>query len=597
MRKILSLALAIMMILSLAVAANAAEETYKIIITNTSDKHTYEAFNIFTGEVTTVETTVEQGGEEVTVTDYVLSSINWGNGLNVSEAQDAFTEMFTSKGISFTGESASTTENPDRTVVTALEVAEALKNKSITSFDVAQVLNKTGVLKADPQAWKVPEGATEITLEFSHPGYYLIRDKAGSLVDAEGKPVVGEAYSEYMLNVANTKTGVKISAKASVPSLTKKVKENSRTGVSFEDNTLPVDYTKGFNDVADYAKGDLITFELIGTLPSKYAEYSSYHYEFVDTLSAGLVYAGTFTVRAVHADGTVDDISSSFHSSGVQSGNQFSIACENLKAIANVRIDQATKIVVQYTARLNENAVVGSVGNENSAHLVFSNNPNPGHGGELGSTEEDYVVVYTYQLDATKVNAQGNHTPLKDAQFYLYYEVDSNTKHYYKATAKESGKFEVTWVEDETQATVITSDASGKFSFVGLDSGIHYFLHEVAAPQGYNLLPSDLEFVISTNISGSVNDYVHGNTKLTTVTVTPAQDDYMKAPAGATVSGTGWQGNAATGTLQALIFNTNASQLPTTGGMGTTLFYVLGAALTVVAVVLLVTKKRMVAEN
>lgn len=569
--KVLALFICLATLFSLTAVASAADPTpYTFIMTNTSDAHTYEAYNIFTGDVTVV------GAE------HVLSSFEWG--VDVDDTDDA-------AGLAF-GAYAS-----DGTIATAEDVANALKNKTLTTDALIEILLEEGLLNSVPRTYKVPQYANQVTMAFAEPGYYLFRDVPESLEGAQN-----EAYTEYMLRVVNTK-GVTFNAKASTPTLEKKVLENNRTGVSFE-SSLPDVFKTGYNDVAGYAIGQTITFELIGTLPSNYGEYAKYYYSFHDTMSAGLDFSGSYRVYAVHTDGEKEEITTKFAFEGdttVDGKYEFSLTCADLKAVATTQaIDQGTTIVLQYTATLNKNAEVGLPGNENTASLVFSNDPNfTGDGDDIPTSEtpKDTVVVFTYELDLNKQNAQTPHTKLGGAEFVLY-RVDNGVTSFY---AKDTdGKWILVDKEENAFRFVSSSedDTVGNFSIVGLDSGVHYFLREVVAPVGYNLLTQDLEFTVSTNITGSVNDYVQGDAAnvLKTITLYSAKDHLLIPDKDGEDKPNG-NGKPVDGSVSAVVYNTSASQLPVTGGMGTTLFYVFGSAMVIFAAVLLITKKRVALEQ
>ena len=200
-------------------------------------------------------------------------------------------------------------------------------------------------------------------------------------------------------------------------------------------------------------------------------------------------------------------------------------------------------ITITYSAKVNENAV--SVVSKNSAKLEYTNNPN----GSTTSTPAEEVTVYSAKIVIDKYETGAEGTKLKDAKFVLYKEVDegeSKVKHYYKYADEE-----VSWVTDQAQATVVAPDENGAASFSGLEDGT-YYLEETEAPLGYNKLAAP----VKVTIEGSSTDVA----KLT---------------------------------VTSKVENSTGSELPETGGMGTTLFYLVGGFMMMASVVLLVTKKRM----
>ena len=253
--------------------------------------------------------------------------------------------------------------------------------------------------------------------------------------------------------------------------------------------------------------------------------------------------------------------------------------------------------LVFYDAVLNENAEIGLPGNENSAYLEFSNNPN---GEGTGRTEEDTVIVFTYELDGTKVDGANHETTLEDAQFVLLNGAKT------RVACVANGKF-VEWVEPDDikdgltgndtlkmgQLTkedfinggglVITSGADGTFKIAGLDDGT-YYLREIQAPNGYNLLENDVELVITADTANGQNWNGIAADALTGLTI--AVNDGEPQP-----------GNTETGIVNVTVENNQGATLPETGGMGTTLFYIIGGLLVVGAGILLVVRIRMKAHN
>lgn len=227
-----------------------------------------------------------------------------------------------------------------------------------------------------------------------------------------------------------------------------------------------------------------------------------------------------------------------------------------------------TDIVITYSATVNATAVIASTGNPNETWLTYS---------ESSRTEHHETRTYVWEMKVFKYTEKGDdksETPLAGAEFKLYKEVgDQKTKNYVTATEikDESNKvtgYKVTgWTTTESEATTFVSPDTGKFDIVGLDADT-YKLTETKAPDGYNKLSGDITIVISKEYGGT-----DGNTGTATVTYNTSSTGEVK------------------------VLNQTGTELPSTGGIGTTIFYVLGSALVLAAVVLLVTKKRMNAEN
>ena len=215
-------------------------------------------------------------------------------------------------------------------------------------------------------------------------------------------------------------------------------------------------------------------------------------------------------------------------------------------------------ITVEYTATLNENAVLGSAGNLNNVYLEYSNNPNKSEAGnnETGNTPADKVIVFTYKTIINKVD--GEDKPLTGAEFTL--------EKYNKET-------------DEWEAiAVVKNDEGTTFTFSGLDDG-DYRLTETKTPAGYNTI-EPIEFTITAE-----HDVLSDNPALTSLS------------GNATTGEITFTSSTTEGSLSADVVNKAGSTLPETGGMGTTIFYILGGLLVLFAVVLLVSKKRMSSEK
>ncbi len=353
-----------------------------------------------------------------------------------------------------------------------------------------------------------------------------------------------DTISLVMLNTAGQST-VNIATKEDVPEVEKKIIEN---GVE--------------SDYIDAAIGDTISFEIIGSVSDKYADYESYYYEFSDTLSAGLTLNDDIKIYVNDVNG--QEITTSFSISKI--GNSFT-ATTNLKEIAGVNIDENSKVVVRYTASLNENASSASDGNTNTVILKYENDPyraadgdsnpltpNAPTPGDEGTTPEDINVVFTFDVIVNKKDGSG--VDLAGAGFTLYKQ-------------DEEGN----WPE-EGEGTVLAGGP--KFSFEGLDEGI-YKLVETTVPDGYNKA-DDIIFKIVPTYTDNPSIALTG-LEIKNEEGTSVNDEFNV--------------DIPTGTATVNIANLTGSLLPSTGGIGTTIFYIVGGALVLFAVVLLVTKKRM----
>lgn len=554
-KKLFAYVLSLVLALVLAIPAYATEitpqsETYTITIKDSTAGHTYEAYQIFKGDLYQPEKKDEE--DEAAV----LSNITWGSGVSGDAllADLKADEML----------KADFAE-----VTTAAAVAEKLSGygKNSTKLDAfAQLVGK----HLQTAAGSSQEENSPYTISGLEAGYYFVKDKT----------VVPEidVYTKFILElVQNTE----VSPKSDVPSVEKKVLEH-------EKKPQDTEYGEGFNDVADYDIGEMVDFKLIGSVP-KMDGYKTYKYIFHDTLSSGLTLEEK-SIRVYVSDSkgdleTATEITSGFVVDTTTDDCTFDVRFDNLKSIPGVAYGKY--IVITYQAKLNENAEIGLPGNTNEVHLEFSNNPNQGGEGDTGVTPPDEVIVFTYELDTTKVDG-ANNNKLKDAEFVLYKNgTDDNGKTtilyaQVNAAGQLTGWAPATGEGDSIQYpanSTLKSDDNGLFSVIGLDDGT-YYLRETKAPAGYNLPSKDFEIVITATTSNG-QTWIDEN-PASALTALKVENDKVEST-----------GNVNDGTVDITIANNAGSTLPETGGIGTTIFYIGGGILAVGACILLITKKRM----
>lgn len=360
-----------------------------------------------------------------------------------------------------------------------------------------------------------------------------------------------------------------------------------------------------YNDVADWNIGDRVPFKLIGSIPDMDA-YDTYQYIFHDTISAGLrLDMDSFDVY-VAQEKNQDPVELGWEEIApanyqlTQTEDGFTLKIDYLKEFPYVDEEGRNYILVFYDAVLNENAEIGLPGNENSAYLEFSNNPN---GEGTGQTEEDKVIVFTYELDGEKVDGEDVNTKLADAQFVLLNGAKSEaavvvggkvTEWIKFGTQADGTKLEIpttyegwTALAQQHNGLILTSDENGLFNIAGLDDGT-YYLREIQAPNGYNLLEEDVQLVITADTENGQNWAGDPATALTALNMTITVGE-----AGPTQV----RGDLEGGTVGITVENNQGATLPETGGMGTTLFYIIGGLLVVGAGILLVVRIRMKAHN
>lgn len=406
--------------------------------------------------------------------------------------------------------------------------------------------------KGDPKSSIVGGGGA---IKIPEPGYYLIVDN----IDFSNGDYY-HAYNSFLL-VNDTHQGeynVIINHKVVKPTVEKKVYDNP-------DGTS----TGGFGFSADHAINEKFQFQLIAKLPAgrdegrAYDYYDKYTVCFNDTLSEGITYDGLDSV-VIESNGTPYDITKDsskydIDTTDLESQNSFVVKIHDVKTCAEgLDLNDGATITVTYTAHLNDKAYVNtgssSTENKNSVQLQYSNNPRPGE--YWGTTPKSEVYVYTYQLNNTKHAEKEDGTPLPGAVFQLYSDKDCTQE--VKLYKVGNIYFPIKDATDkEKDAVQMISGQDGQFNVKGLDAGT-YYLKEITPPDGYSACK---EIPVTIKADHSRNDQV--NLEGSNLT-----NDIVNIKAGGIT-------------------------LPSTGGIGTTLFYVVGGGLMVAAIVLLVTKKRM----
>ena len=561
--------------------AFAAEASHTLTINSQTSGHTFEAYQVFAGDYSTENDTEH------------LSNVTWGTGVDGDALLAAL-------------KSDVTIGNAFADCATAADVATVLESyggdsASIDAF-AAVVEEHLTTTHTDSGA---PTGTAPnlvYTISGLDDGYYFVKDQDDSLAGQESN-----AYTKFMLRVLGDET---VDAKADFPPLDKKI--DAATDTDTENGDDPVSSNNA-------AIGDKVPYILTSKVPEMDG-YDTYYFIVNDTLSKGL----TFN----------DDVVIKIGNDTLTKGTDYTVTTTGGEGQqTNVRIvfkdfiqykDQAgDAITITYSATLNENAVIGAVdGNPNKAQLIYSNDPNYDYDGDepsgdepTGKTPEVTVRTYVTGIRIAKVGEDGQ-TALTGAKFKIegtrlntvlvsgtryvqdndsgtYYQLKPTTANgeytytdkaptdqtkdaYVDPTGAKKFRLETFTDSPITKAEDVSYegwvDASGVLVFKGLGAG-EYTITELVAPNGYNLLASP----ITVNIDWQAPATGSNDCTWSTRTEGASYD-------------------ASDGMIHITIENQAGATLPSTGGIGTTVFYVTGGVLVVGALIAYTVKRRMAAQ-
>ena len=469
-----------------------------------------------------------------------LSDVNWGR--NITEPDIFLAKLKEDPTIGGKFET-------DFTAQDVLAVISKWHDSDDNSIAFARVV--CHYLYPDANANPTPV-ATDHTGGINIPksGYYLIVDTSTFSDDD-----FYHAYNSFfLLNVPQTPYVVLVNHKVVKPTVEKEVYDNNDIGS-----------TGGWGSSADHAINEPFQFRLIAKLPASenngraYDYYKEYAVCFTDTLSDGITFDKLDTVEITNGDGsTPQEITEGNYTLKRNDPQSITLSIDDVKTCVP-DLNKGATITVTYTAHLNEKAYVNTVGggtdNKNSVYLEYSNNPRIST--SLDHTPESEVRVYTYQLNNTKYrddDTPGNE--LAGAGFRLYSDEDckNEVELYQEGNLYYPIKDAKKGVKNPVE---MKSAEDGTFNVKGLDAGT-YYLKETTPPAGYSACDKTRIVISATHDEHNVNLFGESN-------------------------------------LNNKIINKKAGgiTLPSTGGIGTTLFYVVGGGLMVAAIVLLVTKKRM----
>ena len=530
-KKLLAALLAVAMVCAMAIPAFAENSEGDV-----DSHHTYSAFQIFKGDV-----------EGNNIKDFKISNVDWGSNI-INNSDDFLNKLREADHIGPLFTNAKSAQE-------VLAVISQWHDSDDDSIAFARFVchylysndaNPTYVVRAGSNALTIPEAKA---------GYYLFVDTTDFSKDDSY-----HSYNSFLLMVTKGNWNVPITPKAEKPTVEKKVYDNP-------DGTS----TGGFGSSADHAINEKFQFQLTATLPDStnraYDYYDKYSVIFHDTLSEGITYDKDDELDSVviKSNGNTYNITDSskytIDTTDLESQNSFVVNID-VKACAKdagFDLNNGATITVTYTAHLNDEAYVntagGSTSNINKVYLTYSNNPKDES--SIGKTPESTpVYVYTYQLNNTKHQDTEKGPALEGACFRLYSDEACTDQSEVQLYQKDGFYYPIKDVLGK-EAVEMKSAANGTFNVKGLDAGT-YYLKEITPPDGYSACK-----VIPVTIKAdhSRNDQV--NLEGSNLT-----NDIVNIKAGGIT-------------------------LPSTGGIGTTLFYVVGSGLMVAAIVLLVTKKRM----
>lgn len=650
-KKVASLALALVMAMAMTLTAFAADnDSHTITVTqNEADKtqHTYEAYQIFAGDLAEVD------GEKV------LSNITWGSGVNgdallaALKSDKAFDVVLEDEMIGLTNAFADCT--------TAAQVAEVLsgaafENSGVKIASLTDAFARVAENNLTSTVAGTATGVGDVKINVVGSGYYLIKDKNGTVVgtpDANGNQ---GSYTRFMLEVVDDATAT---VKSEVPSGDKQVYINITT----DGTTL--------GEANNTSIGSHVSYEITSKVPN-HTGYNYYYFIMNDTLCEGLTFDGADTVTVKVGDTTLVQGTDYYVYTGT------AVAPKTFRlAFANI-IDYPIEadIVVTYSATVNDQAKIGSEGNPNTWTLQYSNNPDDTFGGDgrpdgqpglpldensesLGETPEEKTLTYVTELDITKyANKALEEHLLGGAEFTLsgvskqvvlntvkYYEkvdfLSSEGTHWmlldgtYTTTAPSTNEYVEIGVGTAETKTGYIKDADGKFVVpkkqadyegktlyklvkgnVDTYADVNQKYKEVTATETvYVDAPVSIELTTPESGKNKGKIFFKGlgaGEYVLTETVTPEGYNTLEpiniviSFRGPEVVNTGdepgfwgmtWDGKSVTpndnGIFAQDVINQSGSLLPSTGGIGTTIFYVVGGILVIGAGILLVTKKRM----
>jgi len=549
MKKLISLVLAIMMVAVVGLAFATEAGHGSITINNAVTGHTYTAYQIFAGD-----------WDAATAK---LSNIVWGSGISAA------------------GQSALQTAY---SVTDAEDVAKAIPNSDAGAIAFADHIGDSSNLGTGTTGTL---SGTIYTISDLADGYYMIVDTYSPSTGEEGV-----VYARYMIQ----KVGNAI--------------VNNKVDKPTVDKDIDVDNDLTTTDTADQNTaniGDTVTYIITSRVPDM-TGYKEYYMDFADTLSKGLTYdVNSLSVKIGETTLTADEAYTL--TVGDYNDTTGTSIAVHLKDLVSRHYAADAAIVITYTAKVNDSAVIGNAGNPNTVKLTYSNNP--GHSGDgnpdnpdsdivTGETPDSVVKTYVTEIELIKVDGANNTTKLAGAVFNVkgtqinkviitgekfvkdaagtYYllkdgtyttktPTDATISQYESTSDKYKKEAYATTSEQETKDVdfQVVTGSDGIIKLTGLKEGTYTFT-EIQAPDGYNLLKDPITVTITSNVT--TTDATFAWTGSDNVT------------------------NKSDGTFTFNVANNSGTELPSTGGIGTTIFYIVGGLLLVGAAIVLVARRK-----
>ena len=506
-----------------------ADETYSITINGAVAGHTYTAYQVFSG--------VYYKGDRQNNTpagNEYLSNVDWGKGV---DGTAILNKLKTNDTLKTKFENSTTAED-------VAYVLQTMKDKSAELDEFARVVGHNLKKDTEPSSVTVATGDNTKTAKIENlaAGYYFVKD-SGAINN-------GEIATKFLVEVVGNAS---VTVKADAPTIEKKIVENGTTVNGTSANV-----------------GDKVTFQLTANVPDM-ASFDKYTFTISDTLSNGLTFDKNSVVVKIGEKELVANTDYMLGDLDTRT-NTFTVTFSKDQLAKYVVHGTGATIVVTYEATLNSNALTTDK-ESNKATLKYSNNPDVDGTGTV-TTPDVPVYIYDFDIGVYKYDDTDNKEEqtadktkkLESAEFILYKEVTENeqTRTYYYQWDKDAKA--VKWVTEKDQATRKTTTAEGKTSFQGIAAG-KYFLEETKAPDGYNKLKTPVKVEITAGYKTGTGELIDTNAEKN-----GENGQYIK-------------------TVE--VPNKAGAVLPSTGGIGTTIFYVLGSILALGAAVLLIVKKRM----